>query len=357
MPRNGAGQYSLPNNTFYPGVNGVTVQTADANTTHADIATALTASVAADGQTPMTGDLNMGNNQVTSMAAGAALTDAANINDVQSGRLHYLTAVAGTDTITASLSYFTTYAAGNVFRFVSAGANTGATTLNINGIGAKAITKAGTTALVGGEIQSGATIDVMYDGTQFQIVNIQPLASTAEVQAGTNAVKLLTPASLRAGAIVSGTPTSPVGVVAVNYTSIPSWVKRITIHFESLSTDGTSNLHVQIGDSGGIETSGYLGSASSIALSTVASVNHTAGFGLTASTAATSVLHGSMVLTLIDASTNTWVSSSTVGASDTTGCQVAAGSKSLSATLDRLRITTVSGTPLLDNGKVNILYE
>lgn len=77
MPRNGTGQYSAPASTWNPGVNGVTATTADYNAQLTDIAAALTQSVSSDGQTPMTGNLPMGNNKVTGLANGSAVTDAA----------------------------------------------------------------------------------------------------------------------------------------------------------------------------------------------------------------------------------------------------------------------------------------
>jgi hypothetical protein len=84
----------------------------------------------------------------------------------------WLDTVAGTDMITATASpAVTAYAAGQTYRFKSAGANTGAVTLNLNSVGAKAITKNGTTALAAGDIPSGAVCEVVYDGSQFQLVN------------------------------------------------------------------------------------------------------------------------------------------------------------------------------------------
>jgi len=77
MSRNGSGVYNLPANTWYPAVNGVTATAADWNTTATDIQAALTQSVSSDGQTPMTGNLAMGNNKVTGLANGTANTDAA----------------------------------------------------------------------------------------------------------------------------------------------------------------------------------------------------------------------------------------------------------------------------------------
>lgn len=84
----------------------------------------------------------------------------------------YLSSVSGIDTIVASLSpALTAYGAGQTFRFVAVGDNTGAVTININGLGAKAITKSGTTALSAGDIKSGSVVQISYDGTRFQMVS------------------------------------------------------------------------------------------------------------------------------------------------------------------------------------------
>jgi hypothetical protein len=72
MARNGSGAYSLPVNTWNPATNGVSASAADWQTLINDVASALTASLAADGQTPMTGNLAMGNNRLTGLGAGTA---------------------------------------------------------------------------------------------------------------------------------------------------------------------------------------------------------------------------------------------------------------------------------------------
>ena len=72
MARNGSGTYSLPVNTWNPAVNGVSATASDWQSLIDDVETALTASLAADGQTPMTGNLAMGNNKLTGLAAGIA---------------------------------------------------------------------------------------------------------------------------------------------------------------------------------------------------------------------------------------------------------------------------------------------
>jgi len=102
------------------------------------------------------------------------LNDVTNYNVgtvVQNSTQMYLTAVAGTNTITATLpAPFSAYAAGQKFHFIAAAANTGAVTININSVGAKSITKNGTTPLATGDITAGAAYIVMYDGTEFQLL-------------------------------------------------------------------------------------------------------------------------------------------------------------------------------------------
>lgn len=151
-------------------------------------------------------------------------------------------------------------------------------------------------------------------------------------------------------------------VVTVSGTStdipdIPAWAKRITLSIMGLSGSGTSNLILQIGDSGGIEISGYLDAASMATTSGATIVNPTNGFGLTGATANQTILHGHVVLTLGDPQTNTWVASVNLGNSNTTQAQAGGGSKSLSDVLDRLRLTTAGGSDTLDAGKVGVLIE
>lgn len=144
---------------------------------------------------------------------------------------------------------------------------------------------------------------------------------------------------------------------SIDFTSIPAWVKRITVQFSGVSTNSSSAPLVQIGDSGGVETTGYLGSGSAFADGSTAFVsNFTTGFGIR-SDQASEVLHGAMVLTLEDASNNTWIASGSFSSSARALTLLSSGSKSLSGALDRVRITTVNGTDEFDAGAINILYE
>ena len=165
-------------------------------------------------------------------------------------------------------------------------------------------------------------------------------------------------AASSASKITSGTAIATTSGTTHDFTSIPSTVKRITLSISGVSTNGTSSIMVQIGDSGGVENTGYLGSSGGItAASGFSSVASSAGFILSDNVAAASVRHGAITLTLLDSSTNTWAAQGVVGQSDATRTCYIGGSKPLSATLDRIRLTTVNGTDTFDAGLVNILYE
>jgi hypothetical protein len=178
LSRNGSGTFTLVAGN--PVSSGTTISSTWANNTLSDIASALTQSVSKDGQTTWTGNMPAGGYKITGLANGSAATDSATLGQVQAGAVTLLGGVAGTvDVITATTSpAITGYAAGQAFRFVSTGANTGAVTLNLNGLGAKAVTKQGTTALAAGDIPSSAVAEVVYDGTQFQLINVGSLTPT-----------------------------------------------------------------------------------------------------------------------------------------------------------------------------------
>lgn len=156
--------------------------------------------------------------------------------------------------------------------------------------------------------------------------------------------------------IKSGTAVASTSGVAIDFTGLPSWVKRITVVFDGVSTNGTSPVLVQIGDSGGIEVTGY-NSASNYGVSAGQLIVSTAGLILepTGSLTNATLRYGSMIVSALGS--NTWVEQSgiynTVAGTSVQG----GGAKTLSGTLDRVRITTVNGTDTFDAGSINILYE
>jgi hypothetical protein len=157
--------------------------------------------------------------------------------------------------------------------------------------------------------------------------------------------------------ITSGTATASTSGTAIDFSGIPAGVKRIVVQFVGVSTSGTSDLMIQIGDAGGIEDTGYLGTAFRVTSGGTAAANFTTGFGLTGDVQAGSILHGAVTLTLENVAAFTWVSQVALGQSDDDRGHGGGGSKSLSAVLTQLRITTVGGTDTFDAGAINILYE
>lgn len=160
-------------------------------------------------------------------------------------------------------------------------------------------------------------------------------------------------------AITLGTPQASTSGTSIDFTSIPTGVKRVSVNFVGVSTNGTSAVLIQIGDSGGVETTGYLGACAQLDNGSLAVTNYTAGFGINnPSSGAASVRHGTITLTLENSSNATWVASGSIAQSNSANFQTTAGSKSLSpGPIDRVRVTTVNGTDAFDAGEINISYE
>jgi len=515
MPRNGSGTYTLPAGN--PVVTGTTISSTVQNNTMSDVATAITNSLAKDGQTTPTANLPMGGFKLTGLGAGSAATDSANLGQIQAQAYLLLGSVSGTDTITATSNpVIDAYASGQTFRFVAANTNTGAVTINLNSLGAKDITKDGSLALVAGDIVSGGLYEVTYDGTRFQIRNVSKvtigddsvtaaaladsalgfalingtltasvagnaltiaiktkagadpsasspvlavfrnatlatgdyvvrsitaatsivvssgstLGTTSGVQSQINVLAIdnagtvelgvvnnagylnlpendlisttaeggaggadsisaiysttarsnvpyrnvgyivstqatagtwassptqiqLTSFTPNRSVIVSSTAQASTSGTAVDFTSIPSWVKRITVSLIGVSSNGTSVLRILLGDAGGLESSGYLGSVWQANTNNLA---HNTYISLDAAGLAASVRHGQITFTLADPSTNTWTFSGVMSLSSSASSTVVSGSKSLSDTLTRLRIQT-DGSDTFDAGVINITYE
>ena len=155
--------------------------------------------------------------------------------------------------------------------------------------------------------------------------------------------------------LVSGTAQATTSGTTVNFSSIPSWVKRITIMLAGVSTSGTSMIIVQLGT--GVTptytTSGYLGSTTTSTGSTI--TNFSSGFLINNSVGAATIVHGQVTITNL--SDNIWTENGILGLSDSTNTRMSAGSVTLAAVLTALRITAVNGTDTFDAGSVNILYE
>lgn len=171
MSYNGSGTF-LINTAGQPVVSGTVISSTAFNALTADLATGLSTAITKDGQTTVTANIPMSTYKFTGLGVGSAATDSANLSQVQSTVTKLLNSVSGADTITATASpTLAAYAAGQMFYFVAAGDNTTSVTLNIDSLGAKAVTRDGATALAAADIKSGEVVVVVYDGTRFQVVS------------------------------------------------------------------------------------------------------------------------------------------------------------------------------------------
>ncbi len=184
---------------------------------------------------------------------------------------------------------------------------------------------------------------------------IQTADTSGDLALQSNGTTQFTVASTGAyGQVKSGTAVASTSGTSIDFTGIPSWVKRITVMFVGVSTNGTSQPLVQLGISTGVETTGYISTSASMAnAGATAASSSTAGFFIR-STQAANIISGHMVITLVGS--NLWVSSHAFK-QDTTTVMTGGGDKTLAGTLDRVRITTANGTDTFDAGTINILYE
>jgi hypothetical protein len=190
--------------------------------------------------------------------------------------------------------------------------------------------------------------------TSSGLVQTADTSGTIELQSNGN-TKLSVLSTGVSGTLVQGTAVASTSGTSIDFTGIPSWVKRITVNFSGVSTNGTSAFLLQLGDSGGVENTGYNSTGNyngDVVIST-----STAGFLVSNGAVAARTYFGNYVVSLLDFSTNNWVGNGQLIEAGFNSVYSGAGGKTLSATLDRLRITTVNGTDAFDAGTINIQYE
>ena len=171
MSYNGSGTFNI-NSAGQPVVSGTVISSTAFNALTSDLATGLTTALTKDGQSTPTANISLGSYKITNLAAATLAADAVRFSQLQNFSTNTLITIAGTDTITGTVTpSLTAYTAGQIFSFVAAATNTTAVTLNIDGVGVKAVTRAGTTALAAGDILTGQVAIVEYDGTQFQLLD------------------------------------------------------------------------------------------------------------------------------------------------------------------------------------------
>ena len=199
---------------------------------------------------------------------------------------------------------------------------------------------------------NGATSgSVTIDAPAVAGTNTLTLPAVTDTLVGLAATQTLTNKIIQGGAITSDTAKASTSGTTVDFSGIPSWVKRITVMFQGVSLSGTSSVLVQIG-AGSVTTSGYISGS----FQQDADATSTAGF-IVRVTVAADTLHGRMEISLLNPATYVWTESHAAFRTNSNGSVAGGGSVTLGGTLDRVRITTTNGTDTFDAGTINIMYE
>lgn len=162
----------------------------------------------------------------------------------------------------------------------------------------------------------------------------------------------VTPAKL-SQPLTQATAVATTSGTAIDFTGIPSWVRRITLAFQGVSLSSTGDLLLQLGTSSGVETTGYASQVNAFN-NTPGGAAATNGVQITRLNAATYAWNGT--LQIVNVSGNTWIVNGTALTDTAAVTSLFSGSKTLAGVLDRIRLTR-TGTDTFDAGSVNIIYE
>ena len=342
MSRNGSGTYTLPAGN--PVVTNTTISSTWANSTLTDIASALTGSVAADGQTPITGSLNLNSNKIVNLATPTLDTDGATKAYVDASTGSYLLKASNLSDVANATTSRTNLSA------AKSGANsditslTGLTTpltVGQGGTGSASTTYCNLTTNVTGTlpVANGGTGVTTSTGSGANVLGTSPTIASPTISGAVVS-------AMASSVITSGTAVASTSGTSITFSSIPSWVKRITVLFNGVSTSGTSNLLIRLNS----EATGYTGQADSLDNS----VADTTGFLLTNSLTAANTSDGAV--TINNFNSNVWISTGIVR-QISNRLAYSVGGKTTSAVMSSIQITTLNGTDTFDAGSINILYE
>ena len=238
------------------------------------------------------------------------------------------------------------------------------------GITAPGVTDTGNLSVTGTSTLTGAATSSAFIPTGSTVpANGMYLSAANTLNLATNTTNQV---SISSGGIVTGTAGNLMLVQGTSqnltsgtsapFTSIPSWVKRITISISNLTSAATQTsvniIQLGTGATPTYTTTGYLGSAGQFVSTTSAAAAFTTGFGISATNAANFIKSGIVTLTLVDLATNTWAFSFAGSVSTGTTAGLAGGGFiALAGALTAVQLTTVNGTDTFATDKVNIQYE
>jgi len=163
--------------------------------------------------------------------------------------------------------------------------------------------------------------------------------------------------AMASSVITSGTAVASTSGTSIDFTSIPSWVKRITFILQGVSSSGGADYLLRLGSGAGptYTTTGYVGNRTRLESAAVTTSAVTNGFDISVNNNSSGIISGQAVLTNI--SGNNWVCTATTNDSANNTQTVQSGSLALGAVLTAVRLTTGGGTETFDAGSINILYE
>ncbi len=158
------------------------------------------------------------------------------------------------------------------------------------------------------------------------------------------------------GSVLLSEVTTTGSAVVSLATTIPPWAKKITLLLEGCSSSGTSPWIIQIGPTGGVESTSYVSDAVDIGAAGNAYGNTTAGFLIHTASNAGASYNGKVEIELKDAANNTWEATSRVSRVGT-NVSVGVGAKSLAGVLTQVSITTTGGSDTFDAMSIAVKYE
>lgn len=219
---------------------------------------------------------------------------------------------------------------------ITGGSVTGITDITVADGGTGASTAAGARTSLGAAV-SGANNDI----TSMTVLSVGGLP------AGT-----VTPTTL-SQPFTAGTAQSTASGTQIEFLSLPSWIKRITLLLSGVSTTSTNNFLIILGDSGGFEITGYVSSVAGVLGTNSCEVyTSSTGFALQTSVNAAALYSGAVVIEKLTGTT--WIATSTIQ-NQAGPVYTQTGVKTLSGTLDRVALSASGNT--FDAGTINIFYE
>ena len=195
-------------------------------------------------------------------------------------------------------------------------------------------------------VTSGGTGVTTSTGTGAVVLGTSPTIASPSISSA-----VMT--TMASSVITSGTAVASTSGTSIDFTGIPSWVKRITVMLNGVSTNGTSNILVRLGNSGGVVATGYVSQAAILSAST----RSTTGFIITQEMSPGGLLYGQFICNLQNSATNAWSGSAALDKDDNNNPWSAGALTTMASVCTTVRITTVGGTNTFDAGSVNILYE